>query len=347
MEVLPRIAALATALPPRVFTQEEVFGLCGYQSEAARQLFRHSGVERRHLWLEKDTRLPETTDELAARYATGAVALAQQAARACLDQGGVARSDVGLLVVASCTGYLCPGLSARVAPLLGLPPGVQRADLLGMGCSGALPALQRGADYVRSHPGRCALVVAVEVCSAAYYLDDSLETTVANAICADGAAAVLLGTVSGTGPAIAGFASHLAPEHAGLVGFEQRDGRLRVLLSKEIRHLAGPLAVASVGALLAAAALSQQEIGEWIVHPGGPKVLDNVCCSLSIGEESVQESREVLRECGNLSSPTVLFVLDRVLARRRASRQPGWGVSLALGPGMSAESMLLHWDDQA
>ncbi len=344
MVVLPRILALATALPPRVFTQDEVFALCGYQSETARQLFRHSGVEQRHLWLEGDTRLPETTDELAARYSIGAVALAERAARACLEESGASTSDIGLLVVASCTGYLCPGLSARLAPRLGLPPQVQRADLLGMGCSGALPALQRGADHVRAHPGRCALVVAVEVCSAAYYVDDSLETTVANAICADGAAAVLLGTAPGPGPAIAGFASHLAAEHAGLVGFEQRGGRLRVLLSKEIRHLAGPLAATSVGSLLAEASLSHEDIQEWIVHPGGPRVLESVGDCLSIPEQSIRESREVLRECGNLSSPTVLFVLDRVLARRGAAMQSGWGVSVALGPGMSAESMLLHWD---
>ena len=344
MTVLPRIVALATALPPRAFTQDEVFALCGYQSETARQLFRHSGVDRRYLWLERDTRLPETTDELGARYARGAVALAEQASRACLERSGAARSDIGLLVVASCTGYLCPGLSARVAPLLGLSPQVQRADLLGMGCSGALPALQRGADHVRAHPGRCALVVTVEVCSAAYYLDDSLETTVANAICADGAAALLLAAAPGPGPAIAGFASHLAAEHAGLVGFEQRDGRLRVLLSKEIRHLAGPLAATSVASLLAEASLSHDEIQEWIVHPGGPRVLESVSACLRIPQESIRESREVLRECGNLSSPTVLFVLERVLARRGDAMQPGWGVALALGPGMSAESMLLHWD---
>lgn len=344
MALLPRIVALATALPPRVFTQDDVFALCGYRSEAARQLFQHSGVERRHLWLEKDTRLPETADELIARYERGAVALAEQAGRACLGQGSAGRTDVGLLVVASCTGYLCPGLSARLAPRLGLSPQVQRADLLGMGCSGALPALQRGADHVRAHPGRCALVVAVEICSAAYYVDDSLETTVANAICADGAAAVLLAAAPGPEPAIAGFASHLAAEHAGLVGFEQRDGRLRVVLSKEIRHLAGPLAAASVGSLLAEASLRREAIQEWIVHPGGPRVLESVGDCLCIPEESIRESREVLRECGNLSSPTVLFVLDRVLGRRRASRQPGWGVSLALGPGMSAESMLLRWD---
>ncbi|MCL6566190.1 MAG: type III polyketide synthase [Acidobacteriia bacterium] len=342
------LLSCATSVPPRRFTQQQALELAGYTSPRIREIFLNSGIDGRHFWLDPENFTSnETPDELHRRYREGALHLACQAATDCLRAAGLQPADVDCLFVASCTGYLCPDLSTRLAGHLPMRSDVQRGALLGHGCAGALPLLQRAADFARAHPGRRALAIAVEICSAAYYLDNTLETVIGNAICADGAAAVLLSTTSSSTesratPVLLDFYSVLDPAHQDKVGFEQREGKLRIILAAEIRHLAGPIVDRCLDGLLTPRGLRRDQIRFWILHPGGRKVLDAAARYLGLTDDQLVFSRRVLRDFGNMSSPTVLFVLHEVL--RSGQPRPGdYGVLLALGPGFVAEAALLQW----
>jgi len=225
--------------------------------------------------------------------------------------------------------------------------------MLGLGCAGAVPTLQRASDFARANPGKIALMLAVEICSASYYQDETLETVVGNAICADGAAAFLLstnpdighaiGSRAGLGfPEIVDFQSFLDPAQLDKVGLDQRDGKLRIILAPEVRDLAGPMIANALDPLLRRNGLRRSDIRFWVAHPGGRKVIDEVKKHLLLTEEELQFSRRVLRNYGNMSSPTVMYVLDEVA--RTGNPQPGdLGVMVALGPGMAAEAALLKW----
>jgi alkylresorcinol/alkylpyrone synthase len=196
-------------------------------------------------------------------------------------------------------------------------------------------------------------MLAAEICSASYYLDETLETAVGNAICADGAAAFLLSTNPAAGhaigaradlrlPAIVDFQSFLDPAQLDKVGLDQRDGKLRIILAPEIRDLAGPMIANTLDSLLRRNGLRRSDIRFWVAHPGGRKVIDEVKKHLLLTEEELQFSRRVLRNYGNMSSPTVMYVLDEV-ARTGNPQTGDLGVMVALGPGMAAEAALLKW----
>jgi predicted naringenin-chalcone synthase len=269
------------------------------------------------------------------------------AAKRALAAAGLEMHDVDCILAASCTGYLCPDLATWLVQHLGLRCDVQRGALLGHGCAGALPLLQRAHDHASAYPGRRVLAIAVEICSAAYYVDTSMETIIGNAICADGAAAAVVSTepappAQSTAPRIVAFQSVLDPSQIDKVGFEQRDGMLRIILAAEIRDLAGPIIEKCLAGLLGPVKLRREDIRFWVLHPGGRKVLDRAAEHLGMNGEHLRVSREVLRSYGNMSSPTVLFVLDAV--QRTGQPRPGdYGVMLALGPGFAAEAALLQW----
>ena len=384
----PRIVSVATAVPPRRYSQDQALRMAGYTQPAARRIFENSDIDYRHLFLEpSDQPGSESLDDLHRRYKEGAVLLARQAAERCLAQAGLAARDVDCILVCSCTGYLCPDLSTILVKEMGLRPCVQRGSLLGLGCAGALPGLQRAYDHAVAYPGHRVLLIAVEICTAAYYKDDTMETLVANAICADGAAACLVscreehsthtprvpqvsrgfqdqqgsegpqwppglpeppspqwprGPQGPPGPTILGFASALDPDLQDLVGFEHREGRLRIILAAEIRDVGPALAQRALNELFASRGIEPADIAHWVLHPGGRKVIDRVQDTLGLSDGDVALSRHVLRNYGNMSSPTVLFVLHEVL-ERNAARPGDRGVLLALGPGLAAEAALLEW----
>lgn len=340
----PQVLAVGTALPSQRFSQAETFAMIGYTSERIKKIFMNGEIETRHFYLEGKPFNPhESKDELIGRYERGAIGLGKEACQHALEKAGIKPDEVSLVSAASCTGYLCPGLTSRLVKELKLSHHAQQANLLGMGCSGAMPALQRGFDFVKANPGKKALVVAVEICSATYYRDDgSLDTVVGNAICADGAAALVLGnTANWPGPEIVDFASEIFPEHQDKVGFESKDGFLKIVLGPEIPELAGPAVNKVVGQLLAANSLKKEDISYWVVHSGGKKVIDRIGEGLGLPPEKLDSTRKILRNCGNMSSPTVLFVLKEILAQKP---KPGeYGVMLALGPGLTVEAALLKF----
>jgi 3,5-dihydroxyphenylacetyl-CoA synthase len=346
MDETARIVSIGRSVPPWRWAQRDIWRLSarhfeGYRHRRIEQLFLQSDIEWRHLSFDAESFDPhESADALHARYAEWSQWMGKAAIADCLTRAEVAACEVDALFTVSCTGYLCPGLSALLAPQLGFRRDIQRCDVVGMGCSGALPGLQRAHDFVKANPGRRALLLTVEVCTACHYVDDTLETVVGNVICADGAAAVLVG--GGTGPRIERFHSHTDPAFLDSVGFQSRAGKLRIVLSKDLRTAAGGLVQTTVEGLLEAASVDKDQIDHWIIHSGGRKVIDGIVQCLEIDENAVRFSREVLRDFGNMSSPTVLFVLDATL--RGSQPRPGdRGILIAMGPGLSVEAALLAW----
>lgn len=321
--------------------------MAGYQSPHILEIFLHSDIDYRHLYIDPENySRDETPDQLNARFLRGAMEIGCLATRRCLIDAGLSGRDVDLFLVCTCTGYVCPDIGSRLIAHLQFRPDVQRAPMLGLGCAGAVPTLQRAWDYARAHPGRRALMLAVEICSASYYIDNTLETVVGNAICADGAAALLMSTEAGQNaaglPRVVDVQSYLDSEQLDKVGFGQREGKLRIILHPSIRDLAAGMIERAVAPLLERNGLGRADIRFWVAHPGGRKVIDNVQQQLGLTDDELRFSRTVLRNFGNMSSPTVLFVLSEVV--RNGNPQPGdWGVMVALGPGMAAEAALLQW----
>lgn len=339
---LPRILAVGTAVPPRRFSQEAVADLLGYRDPLRLSFFRHSGIEGRHLYTTAaDPRPDETVDALAARFAEGSVRLGTEAIRACLDHAGATPEAVDFLATTTCTGRLVPSLDAHLIAALGLRTDVQRVHVGDTGCASAMVALQQAVNYLRAFPGRRALVVSAELCSTTYYLDDEPETAVANAIFADGAAAVLLGT-DGDGPALLGHRTLIRPEYLDRMGFTFPGGRYRIRLSPEVRRIAPAMLEELARGLLKDHGLAREAVRFWVLHSAGRRVIENAQQALGLSDADVAYSRAVLRRFGNMSSATVLFVLEAVL--REGRPRPGdLGLMMALGPGFAAEGALLRF----
>lgn len=338
----PRILATGTAVPARRFTQDAVADLLGYRDELRRSFFRNSGIDSRHLYVTAtDPRPDENIDAMAARFEDGSVRLGAEAARACLDRAGLVPAAIDFVATTTCTGRLVPSLDARLVAALGLRPDVQRVHVGDTGCASAVVALQQAHNYLRAFPGRRALVVAVELCSTTYYLDEEAETAVANAIFADGAAAALLGT-EGDGPAVLGHRTLIRSEHLDRMGFTFPGGRHRVRLSSEVRQIAPAMMEELAGALFKDQGVAREEVRWWVLHSAGRRVIENAQALLGLSDADVAFSREILRRYGNMSSATVLFVLDAVLQSGRP--RPGdVGLMMALGPGFAAEGALLRF----
>jgi len=349
MSSSPRVLAVGTANPVNRYSQREIYDLStrfvpSYRNPRIEQIFMASDIDYRHLSFDIATFSPdETADDLHERFEKHSVLLAKEAAEQSLERSAVNRGDIDYIVAVSCTGYLCPGLSALLIKELGLRTDIQRADLIGMGCAGAMPGLQRAYEYVMAYPDRKALVVAVEICSACYYVDDSIETVVGNAICGDGAAAAIVGNHgAGMGPEIVRFETLLDTSLIHTVGFQFRNGKLRIVLSKDIRGIAGGLAKKVIDRILQSANLRMEDIRHWIIHSGGRKVIDAIKNEVGLSENQLVHSRSVLRNFGNMSSPTVLFVLHETVVHA-SPRKGDLGIMLAMGPGLAVEGGLVRW----
>ncbi len=338
----PRIVALATANPKTEFSQEELLALSPYTDDRRRGFFLNSGIERRYLYLDKASFRPyETTDDLSARYRKGSIEIGCEAIQRALDQAGCSGREIDFIATTTCTGRLCPSLDAHFVREFRMQEGVQRVHVGDMGCASAMIALEQAYNHLMAFPDHRALIVSVEICSSTYFLDDSLETAVANAIFADGAAAALLAS-DGTGIEVAGHMSLVRPEYLELMGFTYPNGRPRILLSKEIRGIGSSMIRTLAEAMLARHHLKQQEIRFWVLHSAGRGVLERAQRAMGLGDGDLEFSRKVLREFGNMSSATALFVLNEVVNSGQAS--PGdLGLMIALGPGFCAEGALLRW----
>jgi predicted naringenin-chalcone synthase len=339
---LPRISAVASAVPAQRFTQDDILKLARYTDAARLGFFGHSDIAGRHLYLDPltfDGR--ETVDELNDRFRRGALELGEAAARRALAGAGWEPGQLDFIATTTCTGRLTPSLDAHLVARLGCRPQIQRAHIGDTGCASAMVALQQAWNHLRAFPDHRALVLAVEICSAAYYDDDRLESAVAHAIFADGAGALALST-RGVGPALVAHRTLFRPEHLDAMGFEYPGGRPRVVLSKDVRRIGSSMMGEMAALLMEVQGLKREDIQYWVLHSAGRHVIDRALGVLGLAEDQVAATRHVLRHYGNMSSATILFVLEETL--RTAQPVPGeWGLMIGLGPGFAAEGALLGW----
>ncbi len=342
MTPLPKIAAVATATPPHRFTQETLLAIAGYDDPRRRGFFERSDIEGRYLYLDPATFRPdESVDEMQARFRQGALEIGEAAARRALERAGWTASDVDFIATTTCTGRMTPSLDAHLIARLGCRSDVQRVHVGDTGCAAAVVTLQQAWNHLRAFPQHRALVIAVELCSTAYFLDDRLESAVAHAIFADGAGAIAL-SCDQDGPAILGHRTRFRSEHLPVMGFEYPGGRPRVVLSKEVRRIGAGMMGEMAAILMADQGLKRDDVRYWVLHSAGRRVLDRAAELLELTPEQTAPSRTVLRRYGNMSSATIIFVLEETLAT--TSPVPGdWGVLIGLGPGFAAEGALLRW----
>lgn len=339
---VPRIVGVATATPPRRFTQEALLRLAGYDDPQRAGFFANSAIEGRHLYIDPETFTPdETVDQLSERFRSGAIEIGRNAVLRVLERAGWSPRDVDFLATTTCTGRLCPSLDAHLVAGLGLRPSVQRVHVGDTGCASAMVALQQAANHLRAFPDHRVVVVAVEICSAAYYQDERLESAVAHAIFADGAGAMALAT-RGAGPAVVEHRTLFRSEHLPAMGFEYPGGRPRVVLSKDVRRIGAAMMTEMADTLLAAQGLKREDIRHFALHSAGRRVIEHARRLMRLGDHQLEHSRRVLRQFGNMSSATVVFVLDDVLCTGHPV-EGDWGLMIALGPGFAAEGALLRW----
>ena len=316
--VLPRINAVATAVPAHRFTQADILKLARYTDAARLGFFGHSDIEGRYLYLDPATfDGRETVDEMNDRFRRGALEIGEAAARRVLAAAGWEPAQLDFITTTTCTGRMTPSLDAHLIARLGCRADIQRAHVGDTGCASAMVALQQAWNHLQAFPDHRVLVLAVEICSAAYYDDDRLESAVAHAIFADGAGALAL-SAEGPGPGIAAHRTLFRPEHLDVMGFEYPGGRPRVVLSKDVRRIGSAMMGEMAGALMDVHGLKREDIQHWVLHSAGRYVIDRAVTVLGLREEQVAATRQVLRQYGNMSSATILFVLEQTLRAGRA-----------------------------
>ncbi len=342
----PRILALATAVPPYRLGQPEV-------AERARRLFAdkaeadierllpvfaHAGIDCRyscvpidwysdaHGWVDR-----------AALYVENAVNLLEQAARRALAQAGLDTRDIDSVVTVSTTGIATPSLDAILAGRLKLRADVRRLPVFGLGCAGGVLGLSRGADLARARPGSKVLVMVVELCALWFRRNEAAKSNVvATALFGDGAAAAIVST-TGEGPSIGAAGEHLFPDSLDIMGWDVAEDGLKAIFSRDIPTLVRTEMGGLVRDFLKTQAMTLHDVDHFVCHPGGAKVISALEEVFELQRGGLDSARGVLRDYGNMSAVSVLFVLERVLARGDTGRM----LMTALGPGFTAGYLLL------
>jgi len=348
------VVGLGTAAPIQRYTQLEcwealhgslIFPRLKPRSRAIlkKVLKGQNGIASRHLALTPITQGFEMTpDALQARFAEHAPALAAAAALRALAHAQCRADEIDAVIISTCTGYLCPGLTSYVSQRLGLRPDVLNLDLVGQGCGAALPNMRAAEAILSARRAGKVLSVCVEVCSAALYIDDDPGVLISACLFGDGAGAAILSNEPGPASRRVEWktaASCLLPEHRDILRFAHSNGMLRNVLLPQVPEVAGNEVAKLFDRTLAAAGVSRESVVGWIMHTGGRDVLQSLRDHLKISESDVRHSAAVLSEFGNISSPTVYFVLERAL---QDSVPNGlWWMS-AFGAGFSCHGALLE-----
>ena len=357
-----RSASVATAYPPYRYPQALITealqsrrldnpGECRLRD----RLHSNCGVEYRHLMFPIDnvgmfSGFGESNDA----WIEGAMALGEQAITKALDRAGLTVNDISAIFFASTTGIATPSIDARLVNLMNFPSNIKRTPIFGLGCVAGAAGISRTADYVRAYPKQYALLLSVELCSLTWQEgDESLGNLVATGLFGDGAAAVILAgdetphaqrprSLEEPCPRVCDTRSTLYPDTEHLVGWNFRDNGFNVVLSAEIPDLVNKYLRANVDEFLGDNDLSVQEICSFIFHSGGPKVLEAMESSLDLPKDALAASWENLRDMGNMSSVSVLSVMEDYLINKPGD--PGSHSMLAaMGPAFCSELVLLQW----
>ncbi|MBK7644285.1 MAG: type III polyketide synthase [Planctomycetes bacterium] len=345
------IAAVASAFPGNYHSQAQVadalqsaWKLPEEEARRLRGLFRNCGVEGRHCALPLERYFEfERFGEFNDAWIECALELGERAIRDALARARVEPREIELLIFTTVTGLAAPSLDARLMNRIDFRPDTRRMPLFGLGCVAGAAGLARASDFLAARPGGAALLLSVELCSLNFQREDRRPAhLISTGLFGDGAAAaVILGAERAVGPRILASRSVFYPDTEELMGWEIGEHGFSLVLSPDVPAVARERLGSDVDDFLRAQGLSREDIAFWVCHPGGPKVLEAAGESLGIGREELRVSWDSLRRVGNLSSASVLHVLERTLAERPPA--PGSkGILLAMGPGFCSELLLLQ-----
>jgi 3,5-dihydroxyphenylacetyl-CoA synthase len=346
----PHIIAVTTKTTETSYSQEEVLDLFQVKDRRARSIFLNSHIARRYLTLppkNSEGERIETQGELLRKNRTIGVDLGVRAVRAILEQTNATISDVRYVCCISSTGLLTPGFSALLCHEINAPRDCTRLDVVGMGCNAGLNGLNAAAAWAQANPGELAVMVCIEVCSAAYVFDGTMRSIVVNSLFGDGAAAVALRSDpdgADHGAAILKFASCLIPDslEAMRYDWDETHGKFSFYIDPQVPYVVGANAEGVVDHLLSDTNLRRKDINHWVVHGGGKKVIDAIMVNLGLSRHDVRHTLDVLQDYGNLSSGSFLFSYKR-LVDEGTVKAGDYGVLMSMGPGSTIETALVQW----
>jgi alkylresorcinol/alkylpyrone synthase len=340
------LLSVATAVPETVMTQAEATGLARRLFgkhlglfEALAGVFKNSGIAKRHIikpaaWYEGDHGWRDRNEA----FLEGAETLYIEAAQKALERAGVRADEIDALVTVSTTGIATPSLEARVAGRMGFRPDAERVPVFGLGCAGGVSGLALAARLASTRPGRTILFVTIELCSISVRLDKATKANVvATALFGDGAAACVVRAGGGGVAAIGEGAEILWPQTLGIMGWNVEDPGLGVVFDRAIPPFVEEHMAQGMKLIAAKNGVATADVRRFTCHPGGVKVITALETSLELPAGALDHERAVLSDYGNMSAPTVLFVLDRVLE----AGMPENTMLLAMGPGFTASGLLL------
>ena len=347
----PTIAATATALPPYTITRDDVkyymgrvFDIPERRVEAMMSIVDNAQVHKRYSIFPIDYTIePRALSQTNNEYIEHAVKLGREAAEKCLARAGVKADEIDLIITVSCTGFMIPSLDAHLINLMGFRSNVRRMPFTELGCAAGAMALGRAADFLKAQPGGKVLLISVELPSLTFQRKDiSQANLISSILFGDGAAAVLVSGEQTRGPKILVSETYTFPDSLGAMGFDLRDSGFHILLAKDVPEMIGGKIGGLVRSFLERHGRKREEIKGWILHPGGARLLGNIEAELGLCKCDTQPSWDILANFGNLSSATILFILQEWLEKRPL--QAGeYAMAAAFGPGFSAEFLLLQW----
>jgi alkylresorcinol/alkylpyrone synthase len=341
------LMSLATAAPPNALKQSDAVDIArglfaGRFDEFERmsQVFANAGIRERRLaqpldWYFRPQGWPERT----AAYLAAAEALFVEGASAAIERAGVAASEIDTIVTVSSTGIATPSLEARVLGRMGFRSDVERVPVFGLGCAGGVSGLSLAARLASAKPGSTVLFVTIELCTLAFRLDELTKANiVATALFGDGGAACVLRSGGDEGPyRVEGGGQHTWPETLDIMGWNVDPSGFGVIFAQAIPPFVRRRMGQAADGILQRMGLKREDVGRFVCHPGGAKVVQALEGALGLDQGSLDAEREVLADYGNMSAPTVLFVLERILKRGTGGRL----FLSALGPGFTASGLSL------
>ena len=347
------IAGAASALPQHKYDQrvlldalKEFWGSKLDNPQFMQRLHQRVGVETRHLALPMEEYHGITTwGKANDRWIDVALDLSEEALGLALERAGVSSGVLGAIFFVSITGIASPSIDARLINRMHLPLHVKRIPIFGLGCVAGAAGVARAADYVRAFPEQVAAVIAVELCSLTFQHDDlSIPNLISSGLFGDGAGAALVAgaQVNCRGPRILTTRSVFYPDTERVMGWDISERGFRIVLSQEVPVVVERFFAADVDAFLAAEGLCRADISGWILHTGGPRILEATAQALALPAGALDASWACLRRTGNLSSASVLLVLEEFLLHRQQPRG-SYSVMAAMGPGFCSELLLLQW----
>jgi alkylresorcinol/alkylpyrone synthase len=348
-----QIVSTATAFPRHYYPQDmllaelqQFWGDRITNPNVLRRLHRHVGVDGRHLSIPKEEYLTmKTWGEANGHWIRTATELGEKAVGGALAGAGLEAHNLGAIFFTSVTGICSPSIDALLVNKMGLCRNIRRVPIFGLGCVAGAAGISRAADYVKAYPGQVAVVLSVELCSLTLQREDvSMANLISSGLFGDGSAAVIVaGADCGlAGPTILATRSVFYPDTEEMMGWDISEKGFRIVLSREVPNLVRQNLAHDVDEFLATRGLTRADIGSWALHTGGPKILEATAEALGLKNGELDVSWECLRRTGNLSSASVLVVLDEVMKNRRP--EPGTlGILAAMGPGFCSEFVLLEW----